>query len=194
MIGVVLCGGHSTRMHRDKGLMQSGKDTWAQRMIDLLLQVCDTVIVSINEEQASYREKLSGCSFVSDDENLGLHGPLQGVFSVHAAYPQEDLLVLACDMQQMLAEVPAFLKELYTTVGTVEAIVFKEPDESAEPLCGIYAAAGLKRMYAYHQQQGLPRYSMKYLLEQLNAHYESIPEKWLYCFANYNTPEDISPS
>src|SRR5687767_3060241 len=103
MIGLVLCGGQSTRMGTDKGLMISPKKiTWAQQCFSLLAKLDLHVVLSVNETQHNhYKRIFQWNELILDNPNLDVHGPLLGLLSVHAKYPTEDIFVLACDMVEM---------------------------------------------------------------------------------------------
>src|SRR5215210_5197976 len=99
MTGVVLCGGQSTRMGTDKGLLQLNGKTWVQHTSDKLSSLQIPVVVSLNKKQPDgYSKIFSSDKLIIDDESLSLKGPLLGLMSVHQQLKQEDLLVLACDM------------------------------------------------------------------------------------------------
>ncbi len=51
MTGVILCGGKSTRMGSDKGLMQYQSITWAELAINKLAELNVPVVLSVNEQQ-----------------------------------------------------------------------------------------------------------------------------------------------
>jgi molybdopterin-guanine dinucleotide biosynthesis protein A len=51
MRGVVLCGGQSSRMGTDKGLLLHQSITWVQQAISTLTQLNTPVLLSINEQQ-----------------------------------------------------------------------------------------------------------------------------------------------
>jgi molybdopterin-guanine dinucleotide biosynthesis protein A len=186
MTGVILCGGQSTRMHKDKGLLMAGRITWAEKMALLLQPICDNLVISINPKQHDYQSILGHYTLVKDDASLNIYGPLHGLLSVHQQFPGEDIFLLACDMQQMQAEVLDALAEKYRANPDYEAWVFLEPDGSPEPLAAIYSAKSLASMLAKHLQTPLPRHSMKYLLEHLKVFSLTISGEWATCFANFN--------
>jgi molybdopterin-guanine dinucleotide biosynthesis protein A len=190
MTGVILCGGQSTRMGTDKGMLQKDATTWAQIAFNKLSALSIPVVLSVNhQQQFIYANHFDPSLLVIDDANLAIGGPLHGILSVHDQCPSSDLLVLACDMVAMET---AVLQHLYnhSLVSNKDAIVFMN-DSRAEPLCGIYKAAGLSKIKTLYAQGELKRYSMMYVLKLLGADYLSVPEEWVGYFENYNLPDDI---
>ena len=51
MIGVVLCGGQSTRMGSDKGLMKYKSFSFAELAISKLAEFIEQVVLSVNAAQ-----------------------------------------------------------------------------------------------------------------------------------------------
>jgi molybdopterin-guanine dinucleotide biosynthesis protein A len=190
MKGVVLCGGQSTRMGTDKGMLQKDATTWAQLAFNKLAALSMPVVLSVNQQQQNtYSNFFDASSLIIDDPNLHIGGPLHGILSVHTQFPSSDLLILACDMVAMETIV---LQHLYNHALTTnkEAIVFMNAGK-AEPLCGIYKANGLQKIKALYVQGELKRHSMMYVLELLGADYLDIPSEWVGCFENYNLPKDM---
>lgn len=190
MTGVILCGGKSTRMHKDKGLLISGRFTWAEKLALLLQPMCDRLVISVNPDQHTYQSKLAGYTLITDDVSLNIYGPLHGLLTVHQQFKEDDIFLLACDMQQMQTDVLSALVENYKNNPAYDAWVYVQPDGSAEPLAAIYPAKALARIRAKHHETALPRHSMKYILEQLNVCSIPIPVEWSHCFANFNTPPE----
>lgn len=187
MLGVVLAGGRSTRMGADKGLMTTGTGKWAQLAAEKLAALGMPVVVSVNATQYdAYAAVFAAGQLVTDDERSGIKGPLLGIVSAHAAYPGDDLLVLACDMPLMTTEVLLQLQAAWS-FPQKEACVFVNNGEP-EPLCAIYGAHGLQRIRAQHRVQPLPRFSMKYILQQLEVEYIPLQPAQQPAFRNFNEP------
>src|SRR5215212_9639839 len=99
MIGVILAGGQSTRMGRDKGLLKQNDVTWSEIAASKLALLQIPVFCSVNQWQLEVYSKifLAG-NLIVDDECIFVKGPLLGLLSIHQKFPDEDVLVLACDM------------------------------------------------------------------------------------------------
>lgn len=190
MTGVVLCGGESTRMGSDKGLLQHNSITWAGIALNKLHVLNLPVILSVNDRQHSlYSNTFQNSDLVKDDASLKIGGPLKGILSVHLHTPAEDLLVTACDMPDMHSQV---LKQLIAAFATtkVEAYAFRN-EEHIEPLSAIYTSGGLQKIYKLYQEGKLNRFSLHHVLGVLNTRYLLMPPQWKSYFYNFNTPQDL---
>src|SRR5579872_7087006 len=99
MIGVILCGGQSIRMGMDKGLIPCSEGIWAQAAVDKMAALHLPVFISVNSAQYDeYSRFFPSTALITDDRSLFVAGPLLALLSVHRRMPEEDLLILACDM------------------------------------------------------------------------------------------------
>lgn len=191
MTGVVLCGGKSTRMGADKGLLQKQSQTWAELAANKLVSSKLPVVLSVNEEQYPlYSAKFTNWTITKDDASLEVYGPLKGILSVHLLQPGTDLLVLACDMAAMQKEVIDYLIKI-SSGKNEEAFAFKN-DRHAEPLCAVYTSKGLKKIYNLCKERQLKKHSLHYVLENVETCYLQIHDGWKKYFSNYNSPGDLS--
>ena len=141
-MGVVLCGGESRRMGRDKGLLQTDGQPWVLRMGEKLAKNQLPVVYSINKKQvAAYAAWLPPGLYVVDS-GAGA-GPLKGLLSVHRAYPDSDLLPVACDMQDLDADTIAGLISAWRKGGS--DFYAYEVDGFLQPFCAVYGASALTR-------------------------------------------------
>ena len=189
--GVVLCGGGSTRMGRDKGLLQYKSQTWVQMAFDKLCALNIPVVVSINPVQfQTYRGIFSEELLITDNKALHIGGPLKGMLSVHKQHPHDDLLVLAVDMINMNEDLLCQLY-LYYKQTSAEAIVFKH-EHQIEPLCGIYNAKALDKVVELYEKGELKKHSLHFILEQLQTVYIEVPAHQEDKFANFNSESDLT--
>jgi molybdopterin-guanine dinucleotide biosynthesis protein A len=192
MTGAILCGGQSSRMGKDKGLLKLEAKTWAQTAIDKMDVLSLPVVLSVNSAQYSeYAAIFPPGQLVKDNESLLLKGPLCGVLSIHLQYPSEDLFVLACDMPLLD---PGLLKELltyYTGHPSFDAFVYTNENEP-EPLCGIYKAKGLAHIIDIYRAGQLSRHSMKFMLEHINSYFVPLPADQKTSFRNFNAHSELN--
>ena len=176
LLGVVLSGGESRRMGRDKGLLLTDGRPWVLHMGEKLRLQGLPVVYSINSLQtAAYSAILPAESMVVDTGER--EGPLDGLFSVHRQFPRHDLLVVACDMQDLDAE---------TLMGLIAAYHIEEADAYAyevegilQPFCAIYTAETLARAYQLMEANSLQQLLHSGIIRRLPGKVEA--------FRNYNT-------
>lgn len=177
LMGVILCGGESRRMGRDKGLILKDGVPWALCMMDKLKPFFLPVVFSVNAVQTDdYIAQFPGVRLVVDREGIPAGGPLKGLLSVHEQFPDKDLLLLACDMVDMDQATIGQLVEGYRTGGEYEWYAYRE-EGFFEPFCAIYTAEGLEaNLQAISLQQLLRKGKTKGLAVTNNE-----------AFKNYNT-------
>lgn len=192
MLALLLCGGQSTRMGTDKGLIKNEARTWAQTAVDKLNTLNLPVKISVNEKQHDdYAAIFPAADLITDDNTLSVKGPLLGVLSAHLQNPGEDLILLACDM--LLME-PILLKELYTNYTlhkNYNAYVFNN-DGGPEPLCAVYTAAGLAKIITALKNNQLQKHSMKFALSLLHVFSTDLKEEQKKYFRNFNAHAELN--
>lgn len=132
---IILCGGKSSRMGRDKATLPFGPETMLQRVVRLLTQVIPVeCIVVVAAEDQTLPELPAGVTVTRD-----LHpsrGPLEGVAAglralpeiVHAAY------VTSCDVPLLQ---PAVVDLLFDALGD-RSIAVPRDAEHHHPLAAVY--------------------------------------------------------
>jgi molybdopterin-guanine dinucleotide biosynthesis protein A len=190
MTGVVLCGGSSTRMGKDKGLLKEEEQTWAEIAARKFAALHLPVVISVNQQQAeTYGQIFAPEQLVVDNERFDVKAPLFGLLSVHLQTP-DDLFVLACDIRDITTDLLENLLSYYS-LGSHEAYVY-QTGERPQPLCGIYTANGLNRIYRSYQEGALERFSMMHVLENLHTNYIVVKNEELPAFNNYNSPDQTT--
>ncbi len=146
LFGLVLAGGFSRRMGRDKGLMPIGPLTARQHFRQLLLTSCDQVWVSLRPEQILSTATDSALNPHALPDLFPGEGPLGALYSAFAFRPDADWFVLPCDLPNMTAEVikemRAFWKGQQTVrnVPPLHALLLRHPERPfPEPLVGIWS-------------------------------------------------------
>jgi len=190
IIGVVLCGGKSSRMGSDKGLMITHETYWAKEAAAKMNFLNCEIYFSVNEIQLEqYAVAIAKDNLITDNEALQTGGPLKGLLSAHERFSSADILLLACDMPLIKTAVLEFLHHQYLQTE-YDAYVFGEP-ECAEPLAGIYKNSALAHIHELLLTGRLQRFSMQHVLSLLHTKYNSIPEQWKDAFLNVNSIEEL---
>lgn len=182
-VGVVLAGGESRRLGRDKAALALDGETLARRAADRLAGICAEVAVADRG-----RRLLPGLPSLPDGPG---QGPAAGILGAAAAYPGRPLLVLACDLPGVPA---ALLAELAGASGFDWAVPRRRA--GLEPLCALYGPAALaalaeragRGLLAPHGLAKAEGLSIRILGEEELARF-GVPEEM---FVNLNTPEDVA--
>ena len=184
LLGVVLCGGQSTRMGRDKGLIPIQDTVWARYVATKFEALQVPVVVSVNPAQLDEYSRLFPSEHLVVDKVPAVEGPLQGLLSVHQQYPDYDLLLIACDMIDLEEATLAFLLAAYESEEPFDFYAFMSGD-FYEPFCAIYKAAGLKAVKEKVASGALDNFSLMNVLRSGNT--RGLPLLDSNSFRNYNT-------
>lgn len=157
--GVVLAGGSSRRLGRDKATLRFGGAPLLKIVVDRITHVCDHVVVAVDQPER-YQELRLPAKLVADAAP-GL-GPISGLQSGLQACDAEHVLVVACDLPFLNVELMRFMADL---PRSYQALVPWSEDRW-QPLCAIYARSCLKVVDAMVSAGGG---SMHKLLDQLDV-------------------------
>ncbi len=145
LYGLVLAGGRSSRMGRDKAtLPHPDGRTLARRCHDLLDDAgCRKVLLSLRADQeipggfSSHTER----EIIRDPKGESM-GPMAGMIAAFQSHPEADWLVAACDLPRLdLTTLETLLNERKT--GEAFLAYRSEFDGLPEPLCAFYAREAL---------------------------------------------------
>jgi len=134
--GLVLVGGKSTRMGKDKAIMVYHDKPQYQVSYELLASVCSKVFISVRNDQFASKQFGSLPQIIDDKEFEG-KGPMSGILSAMKKYPNVSWIVLACDLPFVSKNTLNFLikRRNLNTIGTAYK---SQTDELPEPLCAIW--------------------------------------------------------
>jgi molybdenum cofactor guanylyltransferase len=185
--GLILAGGHSTRMGADKAaLMHPDGRSLARRAHDLLEEAgCATIVLSLRHDQGIPPGfgNPSAVEIARDPEGGG-EGPIAGMIAAMSLHPHSDWLVLACDLPRLDA---ATLRHLLDSQLPDELLLSyrSEHDGLPEPLCALYG----KGAVALLQQEKIVgiRCPRKFLIRHHCRLLEPITPRAL---ENANTPDE----
>lgn len=139
LYGLVLTGGQSKRMGRDKALIDYHGQPHAQYLYELLQEMCEKVFLSARSQQWQ-NTPLAHLPTIVD--TLPSRGPMSGMLSAFRAFPDVNWLIVACDLPHLTRAGLAPLLEKYRE--DVIATCYYHPEEKfPEPLCAIYTPKAL---------------------------------------------------
>ncbi|MEM0897344.1 MAG: formate dehydrogenase accessory sulfurtransferase FdhD [Verrucomicrobiota bacterium] len=186
VLGVVLVGGASRRMGRDKAFMEiDGVPLW-QRQVNVLRDAgVASVALSTNRAHSGRFPDWRGDFVVDQFKDAGPMGALAS--ALHSA-PGKDVLVLAVDVPRVEARVISPLMD----VG--EGAVYQWQDRF-ETLVAKYPATSLERV---ERMLRLGNYRMQNLVAELvrsgMMEVLEVPPEDEQAFENWNLPQDIAGS
>ncbi len=135
LFGLVLAGGRSTRMGRDKATLPYNDGTpQLERAVALLARHAVRVYVSVRADQAADPLRARFAQIQDSHENIG---PIAGLLAAQAQHPQSAWLVLACDLPLLDDASLAHLVSRRDAARTATAYRSSH-DGLPEPLCAIY--------------------------------------------------------
>ncbi|GAC1456711.1 MAG: hypothetical protein PVS2B3_04120 [Steroidobacteraceae bacterium] len=135
LFGLVLAGGRSLRMGRDKATLPYGDGTpQLERAVALLGRHAARVYVSVRADQAADPLRAQFAQIKDLHENLG---PIAGLLAAQAQHPEVAWLVLACDLP--LLDDASLTHLVSKRDATRTATAYRSShDGLPEPLCAIY--------------------------------------------------------
>lgn len=180
--GLVLAGGFSRRMGRDKTALKIHPRTQVEHAISLLSACCENVFVSVRPEQDS------DTRFQAWPRIQDLHpgsGPLGAIVSAQTYLPDVAWLVLACDLPFVDDQVLSHLLA-HRNPGRAVTCYRSTYDRLPEPLCAIYEPASAAMIHDYFADGC--RCPRKVLIDN-DTHELDQPFPW--ALDNINTPKDL---
>ncbi len=181
LYGLVLSGGHSTRMQRDKAALRYHGRTQLEWALSFIEPYVDKAFVSVRADQQN--DPIRSQFELIADTREGL-GPIGGIVAAQANHPDVAWLVIACDLP--------FLDE-----STLQVLIAgRDPQRSAtafrsshdglpEPLCAIWEPSSHAAIETYVDSgKTCPR---KFLIR---SDARLIDEPNPRALDNINTPEE----
>ena len=182
LYGLVLAGGRSRRMLRDKAALEYQGLTQLERTMALLQGRVERAFVSVRTEQRDDPLRARYELILDPPEDLG---PAGGILAAQRAHPHAAWLVLACDLPFLDARTLDHLITARAARRTATAYRSSR-DGLPEPLCAIYEPASHATLAAALAAGRLcPR---KFLL---NADTELLTLPAPGALQNVNTPEEF---
>lgn len=145
LFGLVLAGGASTRMKRDKAALAYHGKPQVQWAFELLSEFCAATFVSVRPDQRDEPTRATLPQIV--DRQPGI-GPIAGITAALAEHPKAAWLVVACDLPFITAQTVQNLIA-QRDPQRVATAYRSNHDSLPEPLCAIWEPAAREPLQAY---------------------------------------------
>lgn len=182
--GVILAGGKSSRMGKNKSLLRIGNQTIIERISDLMKSIFSEVIIITNSP-----DEYKFLNIPIFEDIYKWKGPLAGIHSALVHSTTEKIFVLSCDVPLMSKEMIEYIIEYKSD----KPIIFCEAAGYHQPLVGVYSKVILSEVENFISTTEVSDKSFHHFLKSVEA--EIIhPEKLSFykdeLFFNVNRPED----
>jgi molybdopterin-guanine dinucleotide biosynthesis protein A len=134
LYGLLLTGGRSTRMKRDKARLEYAGKPQLDRAMELIAPLVSRAFVSVRTEQRDDPQRTAYETIADLRSDLG---PLGGIQAAFHAYPSNAWLVLACDLPFLDVATVRHLIER-RAVARLATAYRSAANGLPEPLCAIY--------------------------------------------------------
>lgn len=181
--GLILAGGASSRMRRDKAVLVYRGKSQLDRAFELASRHVAKVFVSVRPSQMTEPTRARKPLIVDSVEG---EGPIVGIRSALAAYPGVAWLVLACDLPFLSdAALERLLAE--RDPGALATAYLSAHDGLPEPLCAVWEPAAGSALSAYQAAgERCPRKFLRRHPARL------IEPRDRHALDNVNTPEEYA--
>lgn len=145
LFGLVLAGGRSARMQRDKAALAYHGTSQLEWAVQRLKPYVERVFVSVRPDQQQDPVRAQFEQIVDTRTDLG---PTAGIVAAQARFPQVAWLVLACDLPFLDGDTLGYLVRSRNPRRAATAFRSSH-DGLPEPLCAIYEPASAQQLLQY---------------------------------------------
>ena len=159
--GLVVCGGTSNRMGKDKSMLKYYEKPQRYHVYEMLIPFCDEVYISCNAAQVDTIN--AGYNLLADNESYKNIGPMAALLSAFNNFPQQNILFIGCDYPYLTGfEITNFSK----LCKTEPVAFFNKKENMYEPLLAWYPASTAEPL---NQMWKASRFSLQHFLKDANA-------------------------
>ena len=176
---VILSGGKSSRMGKDKALLPfGGFDTLTQFQVDKLKKEFAEVYISCKS-----RDKFNfEANFIEDDSSFEDSAPFIGILSALKELEHEWIFVLSVDTP--FFEI-SHIRSLYTLIDDDTSAIVSRSSDGNQPLCAMYKKDTVEIFENLIKEK---KYRFLNLFEKISVKFVDFLDN--EAFTNLNTPEE----
>ena len=181
--GIILAGGASSRMRKDKGLCDFKGKPLIDYAIEALVPICGTILISSNNivgyEDFGYQ--------VVEDEIKGI-GPIGGIYSGLRKSVTKHNLVISCDTPFLNTQI---LKYILSNSDNFDVVVPEHGKGLIEPLAAYYSSEIISQLESsiVRKDYKLMNFFKEVSFKSIKV--DTIPGYSTNLFKNLNTPDDL---
>lgn len=180
LTAVILAGGKSQRMGRNKAFITLGKHTFIEHIIAAVQDLVMEVLVVANGNEYEHLEQKVYEDLIKNK------GPVGGIYTALKYAQTPYVLVLSCDIPLVSTQVLQFLiQNCQPTLVNLMTI-----KKQWQPLIAVYKKEGLPIFEEALQKQQLGLCGL--LQEQFEVATLACPQIWIEQLINVNTPDDLN--
>ncbi len=175
----ILCGGKSSRMKSEKGLVLYQSKPFIEHIIQAVLPITNKIQLITNSEDYDYLTYKKVKDKVSDK------GPIGGIYSALLSSETPLNLILSCDIPLITSEV---ILELIQKSNANYAVSVCKDADNIHPLIGIYSKSIIPLLIGSIENNNL---KMMDLISKTTHQFIEINQTNEKCFKNINTIAEL---
>ncbi len=133
LTGAILAGGLSSRMGKDKAFLEVRGTPFVKHLADVLAGVCSQVVII-----GDGPDRFTGLGYPSFEDIHSNCGPLGGIHTALTRSAGENVLIAACDLPLISAEVVRYVLRERSSACEISIV---HHGDFVQPLLGVYAKA-----------------------------------------------------
>lgn len=176
----ILCGGKSSRMGTEKGLVNYNNKPFIQLVIDAIEPITTNIfLVTDNQEYTDFNYPLVADIYKNK-------GPVGGIFSALDRSETENNLILSCDIPKISTNV--IKNYLINNISDQKDVIFLSDDKNVYPLIGIYNKRVKPKL---SEAISSNRIKLLSLLNELNCQVIKVNPRDFESLKNINTQDEL---
>ena len=176
----ILCGGKSSRMGTEKGLVNYNNKPFIQLVIDAIEPITTNIfLVTDNQEYTDFNYPLVADIYKNK-------GPVGGIFSALDRSETENNLILSCDIPKISTNV--IKNYLINNISDQKDVIFLSDDKNVYPLIGIYNKSVKPKFSEAIKSNKIKLLS---LLNELNCQVIKVNPRDFESLKNINTQDEL---
>lgn len=173
-VAVIFAGGKSSRMGRDKALLEFGGKSLTKYQYEKLSKIFDKVYISTKHDKFDF-----DAEFIYDEGET--FSPAVALYSVLKNAPADAVFVLSVDVPFIKEE---YIYTLYSALNSHEIVTAKTVS-GIQPMCAIYTKKVLPKL---EQMINKDNHKLNFLLKQCDTNFINFDDE--ESFLNLNHPHE----